>query len=293
MNHLDNHNILSPNQFGFRKKHSTYMPLLILQNRILDGFEQGKIGCTIYLDLKKAFDTVDHRILLHKLQLYGINGVFLAIIASYLSNRYQCVEYMNVKSGLQKITMGVPQGSILGPLLFLLYINDFPKISTKFESFLYADDTALFFKADSTNELQKMLDEELPKVHKWLQTNKLTLNIDKTVYQIYNKSKTEEHVQVNLAGSLIQQTNVVKYLGIMVEENMKWEAHVMHISRIISRNIGIINRSKHFLNKEYLQLLYNAMVLPYINYCCLLWGTSSKSALHRLTILQKKNNTNN
>ena len=139
------------------------MPLLILQNRILESFQQGKIGCAIYLDLKKAFDTVDHKILLHKLQLYGVNGTFLSIIASYLSNRHQCVEYIHAKSGLKQIMMGVPQGSVLGPLLFIIYINDFPNISTKFESLLYSDDTAQFFKAGSTNELQEMLDEELPK----------------------------------------------------------------------------------------------------------------------------------
>ena len=210
MDHLNRNNIICPNQFGFRTGHSTYMPLLILQNRILKGFEENKISCALYLDLKKAFDTVDHTILLNKLQLYGIKDTFLSIIRSYLNNRYQCVEFLDTKSGLQNITTGVPQGSILGPLLFIIYINDFPKISTLFESLLYADDTALLFQACTVYDLQQMLDVELPKVHKWLKNNKLTLNTDKTLYQIYNRSREHAEVQVKLAGTTIQQTKIIQ-----------------------------------------------------------------------------------
>ena len=180
MTHLETNEILSPNQFGFRTGHSTYMPLLILQNIVLDGFERNMISCGIFLDLKKAFDTVDHKILCDKLKSYGIVNELFSIIVSYLSNRYQSVKFQNSVSSLRKITVGVPQGSILGPLLFVLFINDFPNISSGFTPLLYADDTALIFQAKSTAELQYIMDSELPKVCKWLQANKLALNTDKT-----------------------------------------------------------------------------------------------------------------
>lgn len=288
MEHVSKNNIICPNQFGFRKGFSTYMPLLILQDKVNRGFESNKINCGIYLDLKKAFDTVDHRILLLKLHSYGITDTFLAIIDSYLSNRYQCVEHTKVKSSLRQINIGVPQGSILGPLLFILYINDFPKISTKFTSLLYADDTALIFEADSTSELQSDLDTELPKVYEWLQANKLSLNTNKTFYQVYNKSKVNVDINVILNGINIKHTETVRYLGVYIDEELKWQSHIMHISNIISRNIGIISRSRYFLGQKHRFLLYNSLVLPYLNYCCLVWGNATQSLLNKLLILQKK-----
>ena len=288
MEHISQNNILNQNQFGFRKGHSTYMPLLILQDRVTKGFESNKISCALYLDLKKAFDTVDHNILLLKLCKYGIKDTALAILKSYLSSRYQCVEYKNVKSSLCEVNIGVPQGSILGPLLFLLYINDFPSISTKFTSLLFADDTALLFEASTASELQSILNTELPKVCEWLYVNKLTLNTSKTNYQIYNKSKTNVDINVVLNGVSINCTNTVKYLGVYIDDDFTWQSHIAHISRIISRNIGIISRSRYFLSCRHRYLLYNALVSPYLNYCCLVWGNSPDSHTEKLQVLQKK-----
>ena len=162
---------------------------------------------------------------LHKLQSYGITEIFLSIIDSYLSNRYQCVELNNTKSSLKQISIGVPQGSILGPLLFILFINGFPKVSTTFTSLLYADDTALLFEGRSADELQNMLDEELPKVCKWFQNNKLSLNTKKTFFQIYNNSKTDANININLDGSTIREAETVKHLGVYIDRDMKWTSH--------------------------------------------------------------------
>ena len=288
MDHITQNNIISKNQFGFRKGFSTYMPLLLLQDKVIQGFESNKMNCGIYIDLKKAFDTVDHNILLLKLRSYGITETVLGIIESYLSNRHQCVEYKGVKSSLRQICIGVPQGSILGPLLFILYINDFPDISSKFTSLLYADDTALLFEASSITELQNNINTELPKVCKWLQANKLSLNTSKTYYQLYNNSKTVADVNVVLNGVNIDCAETVRYLGVFIDKELKWESHIMYVSRIISRNIGIINRSRFFLSHRHRYLLYNALVLPYLNYCCLIWGNAPKSYLLKLINLQKK-----
>ena len=288
MEHVTNNNILTPNQFGFRKGYSTYMPLLLLQDKVIRGFESNKMNCGIYLDLKKAFDTVDHNILLLKLHSYGITGTVLEMLSSYLGDRHQCVEYKGVKSNLRQVDIGVPQGSILGPLLFILYINDFPKISSKFTSLLYADDTAILFEARSAAELQNNLNKELPKVCKWLRANKLSLNTSKTFYQIYNNSKLTVDINVVLNGVEIDCAETVRYLGVFIDNKLTWESHITHISSIISRNIGIINRSRFFLTLRHRYLLYNALVLPYLNYCCLVWGNATQTHITKLQTLQKK-----
>jgi len=288
MNHVTNNKILCNNQFGFRKSLSTYMPLLLLQDKVINGFELNKKTCGIYLDLKKAFDTVDHSILLNKLFAYGFTNTFLNMIHSYLTDRYQCVEYLNIKSNLQKINIGVPQGSILGPLLFILYINDFPNVCSEASTLLYADDTAVFFQSDNDNELQNMLDSNLPAISKWFQINKLSLNTNKTFFQYYSVSGQTVNIRVNINNTDIKHSETVKYLGMFIDTDLKWKSHIDHIAATISRNIGIMNRSRFFLGREHLSLLYNSLVLPYLNYCCLIWGHSSQSLTNKLSILQKK-----
>ena len=288
MNHITNNEIISSSQFGFRKGHSTYMPLLILQDKIMGGFENNKLTCGIYLDLKKAFDTVDHSILLSKLNAYGFSDKFLHLIKSYLNDRYQCVEHQNIKSCMQNITIGVPQGSILGPLLFILYINDLPNVCEQASTLLYADDTAIFFQSDNAGELQNMLNSNLPMLCKWFQINKLSLNASKSFFQLYNISNQNIKIDVSLNGVIIEHADTVRYLGMLIDTNLKWKSHVDHIAAILSRNVGIMNRSKFFLGRKHLLLLYNSLVLPYLNYCCLIWGNSAQSTINKLFILQKK-----
>ena len=287
MTFLLNSNILSNCQYGFQKNKSTYMPLLLIQENVTKSFENGNSMCGLYLDLKKAFDTVDHEILLCKLEKYGFGDASLEIMKSYLSNRLQCVDYKGVMSSLKHVKIGVPQGSILGPLLFLLYINDLPNTSTNVKFLLFADDTALFVES-TQDELQRKLDEELPKVCKWLEANKLSLNTDKTYYQLYSNSKTKVSLSVKLNKTEIREAKTVRYLGVLIDNDLKWKSHIIHTSNIVSRNIGIINRSKYFLPIKHRCLLYNALILPYLNYCCLIWGHSCKTHLVKLFNLQKR-----
>lgn len=288
MDYLSNNNILSSSQFGFQRTLSTYMPVLLLQEYITKAFENGNIAVAIFLDLKKAFDTVDPDILIQKLKQYGIQGAPLNLIQSYLTDREQCVEYNRVRSRLLKVRIGVPQGSVLGPLLFLLYINDLPNVSTRARCLLYADDTVIIYENSDASKLQADLDKDLPKFCSYLEANKLSLNTKKTVYQLYNNSHASLHFHVTLNKDSIKAVDKVKYLGMLIDPHFKWNYHIDHVSTIISRNIGIMNRSKFYLDKHSLILLYNALVLPYINYCCISWGFTFSSYLYRIEVLQKK-----
>ena len=183
-NYLDSTNIFYPLQFGFRQNHSTNHALISMTESIRNTIDNGKFGCGVFIDLKKAFDTVNHSILITKMEHYGIRGIALDWFywfTSYLSNRMQYVSINGYISEYRHISCGVPQGSVLGPLLFLLYINDLPNVSKHLSFYLFADDMNIYFEANDLLTLQKVMNRELRHVKKWLDANKLALNIDKTM----------------------------------------------------------------------------------------------------------------
>ena len=197
---LESNNILFCNQFGFRKNNSTIYALAQITEMIKVSIDSGKFGCGIFIDLRKAFDTVNHEILLTKLEHYGIRDNVLNWFMSYLSNRKQYVTINGLSSEPLEINCGVPQGSVLGPLLFLLYINDLPNISNVLDFYLFADDTNIYYESDSLQELEKTINKELQKLYLWLNVNRLSLNIDKTNYIIfhpYNKPM-KEHITIKI-----------------------------------------------------------------------------------------------
>ena len=176
-NFLEVYKILYNLQFGFRADHSLNHALISLTESIKNSLDNKKFGCGIFLDLQKAFDTVNHQILLNKLHHYGIRGPALAWFTSYLSNGCQYVLVYGYNSSHRNITCGVPQGSVLGPLLFLIYINDLPSSSSKLSSYLFADDTNIYFESDSLNTFQKVVNKELRHVKRWLDADNLALNV--------------------------------------------------------------------------------------------------------------------
>ena len=286
--YIINSNILTSRQFGFRNGHSTYMPIMLIQDLITNAFERNEYVVGIYLDLCKAFDTVDHTILIKKLAKYGINGNSLKIIKSYLTERAQTVCVNDIHSNPRDIQMGVPQGSILGPLLFNLYVNDLVNINIGCHFFMYADDTAIFFNHHNAEILQTMINTTMPKISEWLDANYLTLNTSKTLFQIYSNHKHSLSLDVSINGVNIKQVNTIKYLGILIDSDMKFASHINCITNVISRNLGIIARTRQFVQTTQLLQLYHSLIEPYINYCCFVWGSTYKSQINKLVVLQKR-----
>ena len=184
---LNENDVLFKYQFGFRKSHSTYLALTVLMDKLIKSLENGNYVVGVFLDFSKAFDTVDHKILLAKLCHYGIRGSALDWFSSYLTNRKQFVTYNNERSELMNINCGVPQGSILGPLLFLIYVNDLANVCKFTMPIFFADDSNLFQDGESLNEIENILNEELNEIVKWLKVNKLTLNVDKTQCMLFTQ----------------------------------------------------------------------------------------------------------
>lgn len=290
LKYINDNNILFKNQYGFRKNYSTSHALINLYDKISSGIDANKHNIGIFLDLSKAFDTVDHEILISKLEHYGIRGVVLEWFRSYLSHRLQYVEYNGVSSLYKEVRCGVPQGSILGPLLFLIYINDISEVTEHGDFLLFADDTNLFYSHDNISSLTNIINSELRLLSDWFRANKLSINIPKSNYVIFKTRQKKQTFDLTLQINQITITRVneVCFLGVILDENLTWKAHIAHVARKISKSIGIIYRSSFYLFKSALRMLYFALVYPYLQYCITVWGSTYASNTKRLVVLQKR-----
>ena len=282
--------ILYEYQFGFQKNKSTYMALISLTDKITKAMENGEFCIGIFIDFRKAFDTVDHSILLDKLYHYGIRGVAHDWLSSYLTDRLQFVEYNDTKSKTLKVKCGVPQGSNLGPLLFLLYINDLAFVSPKLFAVLFADDSNFFCTGLNLQNLYKTVNSELDAIVNWLNANKMSLNVEKTHFMIFHPKgkKINYKVNINILGTNISEVTSTKFLGVIIDSNLSWKLHIDHICSKISKSIGIIKKARQVLAKDTLLTLYYSFVYPYLNYCVHIWGSSCDAVLKKILLLQKK-----
>ena len=213
---MDHNDILYGYQFGFRKGHSTQQAIITLVNKIISCLDNGDMVIGVFLDLKKAFDTVDHKILLKKLYAYGVRDVALKLLEGYVSDRYQCVVYDNQKSETLSITCGVPQGSILGPLLFIIYMNDLCNVSKLLFTVLYADDTCVVLNGKSLNLIVETVNAELQLLSTCLKSNKLSLNTTKTYYAVFHRAKMKlpmNSIKLFLDKTNLKKLNVLSILG--------------------------------------------------------------------------------
>ena len=288
---LEKYNILCPNQYGFRKNYSTDLAVLDLLDKITQTLANKCHIIGIFMDLSKAFDTLDHKILLKKLERYGIRGTPLAWFKDYLSHRKQYVEFHCTRSQILDLQCGVPQGSILGPLLFLIYINDIIYASNNPSYVLFADDTTLLFAHKEINALIHNINRELPNIANWLKSNKLSLNVNKTNYVVFKSPQTKINdnlCKLNLGNKELERKSHANFLGIKLDEHLKWNIHCNDLIVSISRSIGILNKIKNNLSQNTRLLLYNSLILSKLSYCNIIWGTTSKRNLDKMLLLQKR-----
>ena len=275
--YLNANNLLSEQQYGFRSQHSTELACVKLVDYItteMDNIKKIKTPTAIYLDLSKAFDTLNFNILLNKLQYYGINGISLSLIRNYLTNRFQYVQFENSESDLLEIKTGIPQGSILGPLFFSIMINDLVNSSNKFKFLMYADDTTIYFNLEDfpIENREVLINNELEKVNKWLKLNKLAVNVDKTKSMLFHKCRPVTPIQFSMNNRIINVVQYFNYLGIMLDADMSWKTHVAMVRNKLSRINGILHRVKYIYPQSILITLYKSLFVPHINYGSLLWG---------------------
>ena len=287
---LTRYNILYDSQYGFRNKHSTINAITEFTNDIMSSFDMKHTSLAVYLDLSKAFDTIDHSILLKKMAHYGIRGKTLEWFKSYLNQRVQYVTYKSTNSKSLNIPCGVPQGSVLGPLLFILYSNDIPNSLKYSKSILFADDTTVYISGEDVTDLFRCLNHDLSKLNDWFKANKLSLNVNKTNYMLFNKNTAllPPDVCLYIGTDKLEQVRCTKFLGLHIDDHLEWDIHINHCKSKVSSGIHAMNIAKNILSGKHLRIIYNSLVHPYLSYGNLLWGNSYKKYINKLEILQKK-----
>ena len=277
-------------QFGFRKNHSTEHALLSIVEEIRNNLDNGVFTCGVFVDLEKAFDTVNHEILLSKLNHYGIRDNALSWVQSYLTNRKQFVSLNGSKSKNESISCGVPQGSILGPLLFIIYINDMHRAVLSSVVHHFADDTNLLFSSKNPKLITKLLNKDLKLLFEWLCANRLSLNVAKTEFIVFRPPKRplKERIVLKLNGTKIHESPKIKYLGVLLDPYLRWNHHINELTKKLNSAIGMIYKIRHDCTQPVLVSLYYTLFHSHLAYCLSIWGTSNDGYLSKLTVLQKK-----
>lgn len=288
MKFIENYSILFNGQYGFRNNMSTAFALAELVEEITDSMDDSKYTVGIFIDLKKAFDTIDHDILIKKLERYGVRGVVSKWLASYLADRQQYVYVNGKNSDYLTVKCGVPQGSILGPSLFILYINDMHNVSPMLKYILFADDTNLFGSGKDLQILCNTISNELKKLAIWFNVNKLSLNVSKTHYIIFSNKYIAEDVVITLSELELERVESTKFLGVYIDSKFNWKTHIKYIETKIVKNLAVLRRVRFKLHSTSLFTLYSSMILPYLNYCCEIWGNTYMVSLNKLIVIQKK-----
>ena len=257
---------------------------------VLESLQHKESTLALFLDLSKAFDTIDHDTLLHKLSYYGIRGSALDWFKSYLSDRKQYVSFKGAKSSTLSVSCGVPQGSVLGPLLFIIYTNDLPDAIKRVKCILFADDTTLYISSKNLSTMYGIMNSEINVISDWFKANKLSLNASKTNYMLIgNRPQViNAGLRLEIERTPMEKVNSTKFLGVHIDDQFRWHEHIDNCRKKIRSGVYALRMAKNVLDTKNLLQLYYALVHPHLQYCNLLWGSAAKSHLRSLELLQKR-----
>ena len=288
-NFLNIYNCLSELQFGFRDKHSTCHALISITEKIREALDTGHFACGEFIDLQKAFDTVDHNILVSKLEYYGARGIVKNWFSSYLHNRKQFVTINGFKSSLKTISFGVPQGSVLGPLLFLIYINDLNLSVKNSTVHHFADDTNLLYINKSLKLICKKVNYDLKGITDWLNANRISLNVNKTEFVIFRSPRKpiDSEINIKLNGKHLYPSTHIKYLGVLIDEHLSWKPHIDELIKKLNKTNSMLSKIRHYVNKDIIRSIYFSIFSSHISYCCQIWGQKGNYHLNKILSLQR------
>lgn len=267
--YFENNDLLTNSQYGFRRNRSTQHAVTTLVDHIRLNMDKGNYTGVLYMDFSKAFDTVNHSCLIHKLPFYGITGTELEWIIDYLFNRDQFVNFNGSFSKSEKITHGVPQGSILGPLLFIILINDIQLQLKNCSMLMYADDTVVYFSGKSTKEIEQTINEEAEKISQWINENCLILNLKKgkTEFVLYGSKMEKYKCDIIIEQTQINQPSSYEYLGVTLDKHLNLGDHYSKVSKKISSRIKLLNKVRHQISPSVAETIYNVIIKPMFLYC--------------------------
>ena len=275
---LDSSNQIYKSQYGFRTAHSCENAVSELVSTIIKGRQDGMYTLAVFLDLSKAFDSLEHEVLLKKLHRYGIRGTAHNWYKSYLENRQMRVKCTVASSGkleysdYMDIKYGTPQGSCLGPLIFLIFTNDLYRHLVYSSAILFADDTTLHKTHRNLNYLRWCVEDDLNTMSDWFAANKLTLNLDKTVCILFQKNTNKIQIALKINNILITSQSETKFLGIWLDQYLTWHSHIQKLIMKLKRNKFLLNHGKHMMNQETRKLVYHSHIASHLQYGLILWG---------------------
>ena len=288
VNFMEMKNSIYESQFGFRAGRSCEHALINAKYTICEALDKRKISLLLLIDFSKAFDMVEHDILLGKLYHYGIRGIAYDWMKSYLTGREQFVSVGGKDSEKSVLKYGVPQGSILGPLLFIIYINDLPNLFKTAKFILYADDANIFLTGSNIKEIKEQVAQLGDELVKWVNCNGLALNLRKTNYIIFSRSKVDCDINLTINNVIIERKKEARFLGVILDENLTWGAHIAGIKQKMSRYVGIIYKLKNKVPLSVRIQIYHSLIQSHLNYCSIIWGFAAKTHIAGLFSAQKK-----
>ena len=291
--YLEKHEKLYVSQYGFREGHSCENAVSELVSQIVKGQQEGLYTLSLFLDLSKAFDSLEHKVLLKKLEHYGLRGTANNWFASYLHNRRMRVKCTISSTGkleysrYQTVNYGTPQGSCLGPLIFIIFTNDLHKQLMNTASLLFADDTTLYMTHRNLRYLKWCVEEDMKKLIAWFKANKLTLNLGKTVCVLFQKNGPRQTITLELGDVQIKSVREVKFLGMWLDDYLNWCTHVQKLTLKMIRNLNLLKYSQNMMPQETKKLIYHAHIGSHLQYGLLLWGNGiTNEQLNKLQKIQ-------